>query len=273
MITMNDIGLNGRLGNQMFQYAALLGIAKKNDFDYGINYSNDFNLELEEIPQEIHMNQKVLSLSRLFKLSAQDSSNKNFPTIVEPHFNFCKELFQINDNINLHGYFQTAKYFEHIKNDILKEYTFPDHIKEKAKRNIDAIKDKEIVGVHFRRSDYLILKDFYNTNLEDYYEKAFKLFSDKKYIFLLFSDDVNYLNENFNNKKNFKICDSGNQFVELAMMSICDHNIIANSSFSWWAAWLNQNKNKKVVAPAVWFNDSYKDKESKDIYCDGWIKL
>ena len=90
MITMNDIGLNGRLGNQMFQYAALLGIAKKNNFDYGINYSNDFNLDLEDIPQDIHMNQNILSLSRLFKLSAQDSSGKNFSTIVEPHFNFCK---------------------------------------------------------------------------------------------------------------------------------------------------------------------------------------
>ena len=271
---MNDIGLNGRLGNQMFQYAALVGIAKKNDFEYGINYENDFNLNLSDIPEDIHINQKILTLSRLFKLSAKNSSKLNFPTIIEPYMHFCEDLFKVNDNINLHGYFQTEKYFIHIKDQILKEYSFPEEIKAKAKEYINNIrKDQEIVGVHFRRSDYLTLKQFYNTNLENYYKNAFDIFSDQKYVFLLFSDDLDFLKQNFSDKGKFKICDFKNQFLELSLMTMCDHNIIANSSFSWWGAWLNQNKNKKVIAPSVWFNDGYKDKNTKDIYCDRWIKI
>jgi hypothetical protein len=270
---MNDIGLNGRLGNQMFQYASLMGIAKKNNFEYGINYENDFNLDLSDIPEDIHINQKILTLSRLFKLSALNSNNLNYPTIIEPHMHFCEDLFKISDNTNLHGYFQTEKYFSHIKNQIINEYKFPNEIKEKAELYIKSIKDREVVGVHFRRSDYIALKDFYNTNLEDYYKKAFDIFSANKYIFLLFSDDLEFLHQNFSDKNNFKICDIKNQFIELSLMTMCDHNIIANSSFSWWGAWLNQNQNKKVIAPSVWFNHGYKDKDTKDIYCDGWIKL
>lgn len=273
MITMNEIGLNGRLGNQMFQYAALLGIARKNNFKYGINYSNDFNLKLEDIPEDIHINQKILTLSRLFKLSAEDSSHINLPTIAEPHLHFCEELFQIKDNVNLHGYFQTEKYFNHIKKEIVLEYTFPEHLLAKAQVLLGPFLDKEIVSVHFRRSDYLNLKDYYNTDLDDYYKKAFQLFSGKKYTFLLFSDDLEYLIANFEGQNKFKICKAKNQFLELALMSLCHHNIIANSSFSWWGSWLNQNPNKKVIAPKDWFNFGYKQHDTKDIYCEGWIKI
>lgn len=270
---MNDIGLNGRLGNQMFQYAALIGIAKKNDFSYGINYSNDFDLNLKDIPEDIHVNQKILTLSRLFKLSAEDSADTNHPTIEEPYAHFCEDLFKISDNINLRGYFQTEKYFKHIEKDIRKEYSFPQDILDSANSYIRDIQQFDIVSVHFRRSDYLMLKNYYNTELDSYYNDAFKLFEDKKYKFILFSDDIDFLYSNFKNKDKFFICDIRNQFVELAMMTLCQHNIIANSSFSWWGAWLNDNRMKKVVAPAKWFNFGYKNKDTKDIYCPEWIKI
>lgn len=273
MITMNNIGLNGRLGNQMFQYAALMGIAKKNDFEYGINFSNDYGLDLKDIPEDIYINQKILTLSRLFKLSAKDSEDKNYQTISEPYMHFCEDMFHIKDNSNLNGYFQTEKYFEHIKEDIRKEYKFPDNLIYSSKDFLKQMKNFEIVSVHFRRSDYLTLKHFYNTNLDDYYKEALKIFNNKKYKFLLFSDDIDFLHHNFSDKDRFYICDVRNQFLELTMMTMCDHNIIANSSFSWWGAWLNSNKNKKIIAPKKWFNDGYKDKDTKDIYCADWIKL
>jgi hypothetical protein len=270
---MNNIGLNGRLGNQMFQYAALMGIAKKNDFEYGINFSNDYGLDLKDIPEDIYINQKILTLSRLFKLSAQDSADKNYRTISEPYMHFCEDLFNITDNVNLHGYFQTEKYFEHIKEEVRNEYRFPEHLISSAKEFTKTMQGFELVSVHFRKSDYLNLKHFYNTDLDAYYEEAFKIFDSKKYKFLLFSDDIDFLYCNFSNKERFHICDAKNQFLELATMTICDHNIIANSSFSWWGAWLNPNINKKIIAPKRWFNEGYGDKDTKDIYCPGWIKL
>jgi hypothetical protein len=96
-----------------------------------------------------------------------------------------------------------------------------------------------------------------------------KVGMDKK--FLIFSDDIQWCKQNFPEMKNFVYIEGQKDYEDFLLMSLCNHNIICNSSFSWWAAWINQNSNKIVIAPKKWFGPAYSHFDTKDLYCDGWI--
>jgi len=276
MITMNEIGLNGRLGNQMFQYAALLGIARKNNFKYGINYSNDFNLKLEDIPEDIHINQKILTLSRLFKLSAEDSSHINLPTIAEPHLHFCEELFQIKDNVNLHGYFQTEKYFKNKKEEILNLFEFEDSFLNMVTSKYKDLLANNPIGVQIRTYSRGMIdpRHIHCDVLENeaYLKESFKYFGKNK-IFLVTTDNVEYTKKRIPNKENIYILDSNNLYEEFCLLTLCSGIISSASSFGWWASYLNKNKNKKIIMPQKWFNVKDDWYDTRDIYPEGVIIL
>lgn len=248
VISFNSLGNYGRLGNQMFQYAALKGIAINRGYEFCI-------------PAEGHR------LFEVFEMSGNDLKEENplvMYSLTHQGFEFDKNLFDTCPNhTDLYGYFQTEKYFSSISESIKKDFTFI---------NIDSyiLNDmNNIVSIHVRRGDYVGQQTYHPLTTMEYYKRAMQLFDGYK--FVLFSDDVEWCQsqEIF---KNCKILDVPDHEA-MYLMTQCDHNIIANSSFSWWGAWLNKNKNNIVIAPEKWFGPSYSGYNMSDLYPQGWKVL
>jgi hypothetical protein len=248
-LSLNSLGKNGRLGNQMFQYAALRGIAAHHSYDYSIPL-------------------KEIELYECFGISPKEETI-NQTQVTHRGFEFDFELFETcPDNVDLFGYFQTEKYFSHIENIIRQEFTFCDRIDKICSHYIqNKFPDQNIIALHIRRGDYLTDPNFYSLDL-DYYWNA--LVSLPMYSVIVFSDDVKWVSKVFGEKR-FTISQTHNQFLDLCLMSKCSHHIIANSSFSWWGAWLA--KSKKVIAPKKWFAGDFSDWNTKDLYLPDWIVL
>lgn len=250
MIGFNCIGRLGRLGNQMFQYAALRGIAFNRGFNFCFpvhqNTVNDGsgNILKTELFDGFEMN----SVSPL-NIQLIDNSRK---TITEKSYSFDENLFNnCPDWTNIHGFFQSEKYFKHIRNTLLEDFKFKDEILNPCKKMISSV-DKPI-SLHIRRTDYLTNPNHTVLGL-DYYEKALKEFDDDSTI-IVFSDDPAWCSEQklFYNDR-FLIAEGNDQFVDMCLMTMCSGHIIANSSFSWWGAWLSNSK--KIIAPSGWFDGS-----------------
>ena len=236
IITRNNI--NGcDFGSQMSQYACLFGIGNKT------------NLEPCFLP-----NQNVL-ISEPFvdkpKLINYDISNLKS---IETDWKFNKNMFLLDSkyNYNITSDLSNFKYFHDIRDEILKIYTFNENIKNICTNIIKSIKqqDEILVSVHFRRGDYLYMSSL-NLSL-NYYNEAIKIietmFFNKKIKYLIFSNDIEWVENNFK-PNNCVYIKNLNRYEDMCLMSMCDHNIIANSSFSWWGAYLNKNTNKKVICP------------------------
>lgn len=262
MITCNSLGSMGRLGNQMFQYATLYAVAKRNNYDFGVPYSKVNNPD-----QEDYLIYHKFHLPQIFNLSAKDSSNiKNPNTFSEKKHNFDIDIFSIEDNTDIRGYFQSEKYFKEYKEEIKKEFEFPEKIFSFCKSFRRTIPNEKVISLHVRRGDYLKQQQHHPPCDMQYYQEAMNLF-DKESCFLIFSDDVNWCMESFSGEQ-FRIFQNNDKY-SLCMMSICDGHIIANSSYSWWGAWLGNVNN--VVAPANWFGEALQHKSVKDTYCDEWV--
>jgi hypothetical protein len=262
MITYNKIGLNGRLGNQMFQYATLYSIAKSRKYDFGVPYeSKNENEYLNFCLPECFPN-----------LSAKDSSQiKNLLTAEERQFTYNAGIFGISDNTDISGYFQSEKYFIDYREHLLNEYSFKKEIYEKAFDMRSLTKNKAI-SIHLRLGDYIHLQDSHPICSIDYYKEALEQLPDDLLIYI-FSDDVQKATQFFNfiNRK-VVFTESNDKYIDMCLMSLCDYHIIANSSFSWWGAWLSNSK--KTIAPARWFGlSSNAPKNWSDIYCRDWIVI
>lgn len=261
MITYTKLGLNGRLGNQMFQYAATMAAAENAAAVFAIPIENQelskyFNLSCKFF--SIQDNRQILSRLNIY----QESS-----------FNYNQNFSFIGDNTDLLGYFQTEKYFKKIEDKIRKEFSFKKEILDKCNEKIINLKNqynKKICSLHVRRGDYVNLQNYHSLCSLEYYKKAIDINSDC--IFYVFSDDIQWCKQNFIEKK-FIFSEQNSQEQDLCLMSLCDNNIIANSSFSWWGAWLNLNKEKQIIAPNNWFGPSYKGHDTTDLYCEDWIKI
>lgn len=269
MITFNIIGHQGRLGNQMFQYAALLSIANLNGYDYGIPLRN------EETDSR-----KRLHLKDAFNLSAKDSTHIQYPVVYEPSYNFCRAMLFVNDNVDICGYFQSELYFYNRKELIFKEYTFKTHILETAK-SLRAKISSPVISVHFRYGDYTVLSDKHPPCEYEYYEQALSVMPPNVLI-LGFSDDyrlakemLDRLGRPYRLNMSYEFVHVNNDLVDMCLMTMCDYHVIANSSFSWWGAYLS--KSKLVIAPSRWFGACVEPpswpKDSKNVHCDGWFVI
>jgi hypothetical protein len=257
------MGRRGRLGNQMFQYATLYSIAKRNNYEFGIPFSC----------RNAEDDYRDLCLQDCFSsLTAKDSTGFTPVAQIQENTNlFIPEFFNVKDNIDLFGYFQTDKYFKHCRDDILKEFTFNNSIKEKCK-NLKQSLNNEVISIHMRFGDYEKFSDVYPRPTPEYYSSAFDMLP-KNATIVLFSDDLNKASLFFKQiGKNFKIFENLNKFEDMCLMTLCDYHIMANSSFSWWGAWLGNSK--KTIAPKAWYgNDSTAPKYWDDIYCEDWVIL
>lgn len=262
MIGFNALGKMGRLGNQMFQFASLKGIARNNGYEYCIRNSR---MENEWKDHQLFI---PFKLSKTSSLNVQEIDARR-PTVIEASFAFDENLFnKCPDWVNLQGYFQSEKYFKNIEDEIRQDFEFRDEILNPCKEMIDGVRNP--VAIHIRRTDYLTNSNHSVLSLE-YYEKAITEFSDCR--FLIFSDDIKWCNEQrLFQSDQFMISESGSSFIDLCLMTLCSGHIIANSSFSWWGAWLADSN--KIVAPENWFAGSNNQHlDTKDLIPDTWIKL
>lgn len=248
MITHKSIGYSGRLGNQMFQYAALKSIAMLMDQDI------------------VLPNHTAIKKDGAYNFT--DNTWIPYKLDLLDCFDLNCSLESINDDkgiIEIDGYYQSYKHLIGIEEDIINEFTFKPHILNKC---TDIIKNyTNTVSIHIRRGDYVNHPNYWVVTPE-YIQAALEQFSDNEYTFLIFSDDIQWCKEIF--PEGVIFMEVNNQFEDLCLMSLCNHNIIANSSFSWWSAFLNKNKNKRVIAPQMWYSE-YKD--LSDLYPQQWLQL
>ena len=266
MISFNYLGNLGRLGNQMFQYAALIGISEKHGYDYCLPPKNIIGTI------DYKCKNSDTTLFDCFIIPTKERQFSTFPTITEESFNFDKRLFQnCRDNVNLHGYFQSEKYFKHIENQIRKHFTFLDNIKIPTTKLFNkTFGDAEVISLHIRRGDYVGNSNHPTQSLE-YYENAISLF-DNNLPIMIFSDDIKWCkNQNLFSGDRFVFSENNSTGIDLMLQTLCKYHIIANSSFSWWGAWLA--KSKRVIAPKMWFFNEDLNKNTNDLYCKSWVKI
>lgn len=286
------VKLIGGLGNQMFQYAAGKALAlhhqtklfiDKTDLekDAGGAYTQrKFELSCFNITAEL-ATEKELSL-----FSANDSNkiqrvfNRFFPSVkkqvvfTESGHLFHPSFFKTPVNTYLNGFWQTEKYFLNCQEEIRKEFTLKSLLPAQIQELLNKINSGNSVSLHIRRGDYVTLKSanqFHGLIGMEYYKQATEFIASQKgnINVFVFSDDLTWCQENIklNCPVHFVQHQAGAEF-DMFLMSRCSHNIIANSSFSWWGAWLNNNPNKIVVIPAHWF--AGKKSSDMDIVANGW---
>ncbi len=264
MITFSNIGNMGRLANQMFQFASTVGIARKK--------GHSVKFPIENFKTEMPDSYNGCKLLECFDIS--DSYLSNFSVIHkeikyrynESDFRYNSETESIPDGTDLYGYFQNERYFVDSSDEIRNCFTFKESIVNDASGVIEDFKDS--VSLHVRRGDYVNQQGHHPLQNIEYYSKALQLIGASNVF--VFSDDIGWCKENLILPGfNFNFVDLENPYQSMYLMSMCENNIIANSSFSWWGAWLNKNENKTVVAPYRWFGNSM-NKDTSDIYCKGW---
>ena len=278
--------LTGGLGNQMFQFAAAFTVAKRKQVDLFLDLSwldtrnlhNGF--ELENV-FDIYSKVNFLKKDFIFKninigryLAKFDFKLKTFE---EPHFHFSSEIFNISNHVYLKGYWQSELYFREYSNELKKIFIFSKNINESISSIKNEIYNSNSISIHIRRGDYVSKKNInHYIDLKNFYLKAAKNVARQTTnpIFFIFSDDPGWVSKNFKLEYPYKIVNINNginSFKDMYLMSLCKHNIIANSSFSWWAAWLNNNEHKMVFAPKNWFKD--KSINKKNLYPISWITV
>ena len=253
-IYFNSLGNNGHLGNQMFQYAALRGIASKKQLDWKIPPKSMFG-------KTYSLRSNIYDCFELpFVKNGHVGINVVADTVREASHSYNDGLIdKITDECNIEGYFQSPKYFSDIEHIIRKDFTFKNEIVLSAPPV-----PNDYCALHVRRTDY-VGNSLYHTNLDKfYYEKALEILEPKNVI--VFSDDPAWCRSH-KLYSQFLVSDR-DQYVDLFLMKLAKQHIIANSSFSWWGAWLANSKN--VVAPSQWFGPALGSLDTKDYYLEGW---
>lgn len=282
----------GGLGNQLFQYALGRHLALLNQTELKLDitafesyklhkYSLDaFNIKKniaskDEIDRFKKYKPKSERMRFLYNMLFADSS-KYFQ---EEGFNFNPEVLKIGGDAYIDGYWQTEKYFKDIESTIRADFSFVLPQSKKDMKILAQIHEYNSVSIHIRRADYVTdakANKAHGTCPTEYYNKAVDIIAMKvtNPHFFVFSDDHDWV------KKNIKINyptvyvdhnNSDTNYQDLRLMASCKHNIIANSSFSWWGAWLNENPNKIVITPQRWFADTNRD--NSDLIPSTWTRI
>lgn len=297
---MKYVEIIGGLGNQMFQYALYLTFKRIygaenvkiviDRFDevldnQGYELKKVFGIEEEEaiIPKKdvktliddktdifSKLRRKLFGSFRTYKSEGDNLSYKSNVFIKEPH-----------PEIYYSGCWQSELYFKKYKNEILDKFEFVDKLDVENEKVALCIKNSNSVSVHIRRGDY-INNPFYKNILgevcdNEYYHEAIKIIEskDNNLEYYVFSDDIEWVKNNIVALKDKKVIyvnwnKAEKSYIDMQLMSLCKHNIIANSTFSWWGAWLNQNDNKIVIGPKKWFKSK---KKNNDIIPSNWLKI
>lgn len=291
------VKLIGGLGNQMFQYATGRHLSHLHKTDLLIDTSfldkdtngayTKRNLELDVFNLDLKFASKKdiqhFNLEKSTKISR--TLQRNFPSLykyvyaAETGNSFRKGFLNFPRNTYLDGFWQSELYFKNIRQILLNEFQPKALLNHDNEIWLDKISNCQSVSLHIRRGDYVNLKtanNFHGVISLEYYLNAVKFITqhESNIELFVFSDDLDWCRDNlkFENKTHFvDVNEKRNAYLDMFLMRNCKHNIIANSSFSWWGAWLNQNANKIVVAPSHWFADQ--NIKSPDIIPSTWTQM
>ena len=291
------VGLNGGMGNQMFQYAAALGLAVRQDRDLKISLSlftplkgRFYQLRFLKIPQDfsskgppLFARVRLKFVIRIIYKIKREMMIQLHGIYRDPHFHFDPAFFNLSgSNIIITGCFQSPRYFAGVESLLRERFQLTSPFTPTAADWAAKIAQSPCaVSVHLRRGDYCDSKNSTIHHLLDrgYYDRAMALMQDlvgDKAEFFFFSDDPDFVTDTFADLSRIHIVrsDPTAPWEDLFLMAKCRHNIIANSSYSWWGAWLNAAKNKRVIAPAQWFTSDYLATcNVVDLYPEDWILL
>lgn len=291
------VTLMGGLGNQMFQYATARTLAQRlgTFVKFDLTFLNDdtakenftqrhyeldiFEVEGTEIGQDELADFRIPS-DKSSWLSAIRHRKPSLYKVVESGLMY-RPFTNRKLPMWIHGYWQSEKYFQSHRELLLKEFSI-NNISEKTIVLLETLREQEAVSVHIRRGDYVL--NAHNSKVHgscsiEYYEQGIaQILKEVKHpVFYFFSDDINWVIENFQNKDQKQAFIDWNvgerSYEDMFLMMNCKHNIVANSSFSWWGAWLNNNPRKKVIAPIRWFNDLTLQANSADIVPNTWTRI
>lgn len=276
MLTYSKIGYFGRLGNQLFQFASTYGIAKKLGYEVAFPIENSSQPVKEDFKDGL-TREITFDVPKYFKIPEYLLIPRNDilfdKTYSEPHFHCVESIESIPDNCDISGYYQSEKYFKHCEKELRSILKFKDDIVESVNYKFkDVLSIDKLTSVHIRVGDYVGLQQFHPIMDPDYYQRALSLLIEDTDLFLIFSDNIGYSKQIFPEDSRIVYIEIGSDIEQLCLMSLCKNNIIANSSYSWWSAWLNPKEDKKVVAPKKWFGSAYQyTHNTKDLYCENWI--
>ena len=284
-VSFNGLGNEGRLGNQMFQYASLRGIAA--------NIKTDWLIPDEDVDRFDNY-----GLFDCFELSNCKDKNKGeslFNTFTYREMHFNQNVFDWKDgDVNFSGNYQTERYFENIADELREDFTFIKGYHDPCQEYIDSLGGRDnVIFLHVRRGSpnltgqrgekwsYQQVQEYHPLCKKEYYLEALKEFPEDKQVIVV-SDTIEWCKKvGWFNDDRFLFSDSSYEvfqdgaavpYIDLCLMSLCGGVINANSSLSWWGAWL-QNDAGKIVAPDPWFGPAYAHYNMKDLIPERWVKL
>jgi hypothetical protein len=265
---MNYITTNhrGGLGNVMFKLAASISAAIDNNVDYV--FSNQFLRPIDQIVTRGLPDYQRFYDNILRNVKFIDKLPGEFVVYSEKQFSYDKIPYIKGSNLLLDGYFQSEMYFEKNKQIIKDLYSPTEDIKNTILNNLPEINN--YASIHVRRGDYLQFPNHHPQQSIEYYKKSCEVIGlDKTY--LIFSDDLDGIKNMFDFLPNKIFYTSGEDWLDLYTMSLCKDNIICNSTFSWWAAYLNPHNDKKVISTSNWFGPAYANWDTSTLCPKDWI--
>jgi len=286
--------LMGGLGNQLFQYAVArhLGVIHGRDIKVDTSFFETYDLHAYSIgPFNIQENiassdeVKALTVRKkgitggVMNRVLQRSPGACATHIREKHFHYDQAILRLPDNVYLDGYWQSEKYFLGISEIIRQEFRVKTPQTGKDKELAERwISKTDSINLHIRRGSYLLppYNSYHGTCALDYYLQGVECIAQrvKEPHFFIFSDDPEWARDHLNLPYPTTLVDhngADRDYEDLRLMTQCKHHVIANSTFSWWAAWLCENPQKIVIAPRKWFNESNHD--TRDLIPDSWLQL
>lgn len=289
MITNVNIGKYGRLGNQIFQYASAFSLAKKLNTELWLPIeSENYNTLGRYNPVINEHDYYSNDLFKLFNLKFCQKKNIDYISSKIEHYHneanvirYNPNFWSLPNNTALHGYFQAKEYVDEFKVDLVEELKmndkFYDHSADKYanyKKNYN-----NIISLHIRRGDSLLDNFAFNAevSIENYYNNILLNHTNNNDLVLIFSDDIDWCKNIFIGDK-FVFVDhrklNEGHLYDFSLMSMCDINIMAVSTFSWWASWLNPlNHPKKIFKPKNWWGYSLKHNDENVYRYDNWIEF
>lgn len=281
------IRLQGRMANQMFEWALSKAIKKQTGIQPIFDDSEEtqklsaFNIDFKkytiEKPLKYKLFRKTIPLRNL-----RNKLTKIKIKIPERHenppFKFDESFINVKAPVYLDGFFQSYKYLDMVRDELLEDFKLKKPLDSKNKKMLELIKNTESVSLHYRRTDYLKARvaNVMGSCTDEYYKAAVNIIAEKTrkpLTLFIFSDDPEWVTQNVHFDQKVVVVDinSGKKgYCDVELMKNCKHNIIANSSFSYWAAWLNENPEKIVIAPKIWMKNIQSD---YDLIPPEWIRI
>lgn len=277
------VQLLGGLGNQLFQYALGFSLAKRTNAEFCLDTTAFKKYKLHKYSlHHLSVSAPEASAYDLFwlngpfqKIKERICPSSDSRRVLEKTMTFEPSILDLKGSRYLSGYWQCEKYFSDVRDHLLKEFSVKTNASEENARCLEAIKTSKSISLHVRRADYVNNDSFPLCGL-DYYERAcaYMLECFENPTFYVFSDDPSWVKENLKIDATCKFIDHNNadaNYEDFRLMMNCEHHVVANSSFSWWGAWLANTPDHVVVAPKRWWEP--KIGNDCDVVPESWVRL